>query len=176
MKNYISKPIKIEELVTVLKQTQPLSAGRSVDLFQQLDSTLSANEREPEKQPVALSNHLSSQRNESPLDWSVLEPTLIALGGIESEAFLKLQQVFLNEASTLVTQIVQAIQANDHEQLEQSAHTLKSSSAAFGGVLLGNLCQALEKSARQKASVALERIDELTSAFAAFKTALEGLK
>ncbi|MDJ0708254.1 MAG: response regulator [Leptolyngbyaceae cyanobacterium MO_188.B28] len=181
MNNYISKPIKIEELVSVLKQAQPLSVGQSALQSQQLDPMdamdaiavpLAANEVEPERQPVAL----SSQRNDSPLDRAMLEPTLIALGGVESEAFSTLQQVFLTQAPTLVTQIVQAIQTNDHEQLEQSAHTLKSSSAAFGGVVLGNLCQALEKSARQKASVALERIDELTSAFAAFKTALEGLK
>ena len=178
MKNYISKPIKIEELVAVLKQTQSLSVGRAVDLSQQLDPMdeiavpLSANGVEPEKQPVAL----SSQRNDTPLDRSILEPTIVALGGLESEAFLTLQQVFLTEAPTLVSQIVQAIQTNDHEQLEQGAHTLKSSSAAFGGVVLRELCEILEESARQKASVALERIDELTSAFAAFKTALEGLK
>ncbi|MFG6093876.1 response regulator [Leptothoe sp. ISB3NOV94-8A] len=109
------------------------------------------------------------------LDMTRLESTLGALGGVESEAFSSVRQLFITEASTLVDKIIQAIKTGNSEQLEQNAHALKSSSAALGGVILQNLCQALEKSGRQREVVDLKLSDELNLAFSNFKAALASL-
>ncbi|NEQ53827.1 MAG: response regulator, partial [Leptolyngbya sp. SIO3F4] len=139
MNNYISKPIHVPDLITALKQVEPLA---------------------------------TPQETSPALDRLMLESTLSALGGLESEAFTSVRQLFLSEAATLVDKIVTAIKAGDSEQIELNAHALKSSSGALGGVGLQKLCQALENSGRQKESVDLSLTDELNLAFTNFKTAL----
>ena len=109
------------------------------------------------------------------LDMSRLESTLSALGGLESDAFANVRQLFITEASTLVDKIVKAIKTGDFEQIQLNAHALKSSSAALGGVVLQNLCQVLEDSGRQKKAVDLSFTDELNLAFTNFKAALASL-
>ncbi|MBX2865204.1 MAG: response regulator [Leptolyngbyaceae cyanobacterium MAG.088] len=141
MNNYVSKPIHVPDLVTALKQVQPLE----------------------------------SSQHSSTLDRTMLEQTLTALGGLESDAFSNLKQLFLTEASDLVAKIVVAIQTNDHEKLEQNAHALKSSSAALGGVNLQTICQTLEQASRKKEFVAPSYTDEITTIFAEFKDALTSL-
>ncbi|MEM9485576.1 MAG: response regulator, partial [Cyanobacteria bacterium P01_F01_bin.116] len=109
------------------------------------------------------------------LDRSVIEATLVALGGLESEAFSSVRELFITEASTLVDKIIRAIQISDHEQIELNAHALKSSSGALGGVILQNLCQTLEKSGRQREAIDPCLTDELSLAFSNFKAALISL-
>ncbi|NEQ55364.1 MAG: response regulator, partial [Leptolyngbya sp. SIO3F4] len=110
------------------------------------------------------------------LDRTLLEPTLTALGGLESDAFSSLKQLFITEASVLVSKIVEAIQTNNHEQLEHNAHALKSSSGALGGVSLQTLCQTLEKTGRHKEPIEASYTDKITSTFTTFKTALVNLQ
>ncbi len=120
--------------------------------------------------------HESANPSEVPaLDGSVLASTLAALGGSESEAFSNVREIFITEASTLVDQLVKAIQIGDYEQIEFNAHSLKSSSASLGGVVLQNLCQALEKLGRQKETINPGLTDELKLAFSHFKAALISL-
>ena len=121
-------------------------------------------------QPLSICHHPQA------LDLAMLEPTLVALGGLESDAFANLRELYLTEASTLVDKIVQAIKMEDCEQLEHNAHILKSSSASLGGVILQDLCQALEKSGRYKEVVDLSRSEEIKVAFSNFKVALTNLK
>ncbi|ESA38978.1 multi-sensor hybrid histidine kinase [Leptolyngbya sp. Heron Island J] len=120
-------------------------------------------------QPLEPSHHSPS------LDRSLLEPTLIALGGLESDTFSNFKQLFITEASDLVSKIVEAIETNNHEQLEHNAHALKSSSAALGGINLQTLCQTLEQTGRHKKTMEAHYIDEITSTFTTFKEALAGL-
>ncbi|MGD1949041.1 MAG: response regulator [Leptolyngbyaceae cyanobacterium] len=121
-------------------------------------------------QPLSISHHPQA------LDLSMLEPTLVALGGLESDAFVNLRELYITEASILVNKIVQAIKTEDCEQLEHNAHMLKSSSAALGGVILQDLCQTLEKSGRYKEAVDLSRSEDIKVAFSNFKVALINLK
>ena len=121
-------------------------------------------------QPLPASDHSQA------IDLSKLKPTLVALGGIESEAFVDLCQLFVREASMLVDKIVQAIETEDCEQLEYNAHILKSSSGALGGVIVQDLCQALEIAGRQKETVDLKKAEALKVAFAQLKAALTNLK
>ncbi|NEZ64686.1 response regulator [Leptolyngbyaceae cyanobacterium CCMR0082] len=110
------------------------------------------------------------------LDRNLLEPTLIALGGVESDTFSNFKELFISEASTLVSKIVEAIQTNNHEQLEYTAHALKSSSAALGGVSLQTLCQTLEKTGLYKDPIDTSYTEQITSTFMTFKTALAALQ
>ncbi|MEA5467051.1 response regulator [Leptothoe sp. PORK10 BA2] len=141
MNNYISKPIHVPDLVTALRQVQPLAKT-----FQT---------------PA--------------LDKAVLESTLAALGGLESESFFSVRELFITEAATLVNKIVNAIQVSDHEQIELNAHALKSSSGALGGTVLQTLCQDLEKLGRQKEAIDPCLSNEINLAFSNFKTALTSL-
>lgn len=175
MSDYISKPIKVDDLIAALKQVKPLSVDRLNNLpqnFKPMTTTCASSTIDEQASEEQLAS-LTTQDNNNPLDRSVLDPLLMALGGSESEAFLNVKQAFLTESAELATQIVQAIQTNDYEQIEHNAHTLKSSSAALGGITLRDLCQFLEISGKQRRAVSESYAYQLNVAFLAFTEALD---
>ncbi|MEM0979636.1 MAG: response regulator [Cyanobacteria bacterium P01_H01_bin.58] len=184
MDNYISKPLRVDDLMAVLKQVHPLQGQTHPQLTHQLVSqpeatkpimTFSAPKSVLQTESGADSVPFPELDGFPALDRVALEQIITELGGLESEAFLNLRQLFISEASTLTTNMVQAIHIQDYEQVEHNAHILKSCSATFGGVVLQELCQTLEILGRQKDFVAPTYINELESAFAEFKSGLEAL-
>ncbi len=119
MDDYISKPIRIKELVAALQRCQPLERRADVEKRANQQSELSA-----ELDPTALD-------------------TLMKIAG-DANFFADLIASFLTTSSPLLTELRQASEQKDATRLKRTAHTLKSGSADFGAMILSGLCKELE--------------------------------
>ncbi|RMG45226.1 MAG: PAS domain S-box protein [Acidobacteria bacterium] len=123
MDDYISKPVRPEELQAAL-------------------------ERCPSRSPTERSAS-SNGDAESPLDPEVLD-ALRALQDDDDDVNLlsELAELFLTDVPSHLARIRQAAERGDARALERAAHTLKSSSANLGARRLSALCFELEKKGR----------------------------
>jgi CheY-like chemotaxis protein/class 3 adenylate cyclase len=75
-----------------------------------------------------------------------IKNTLFALvGEDEPEIMAELIQIYSNESVELMNSLREAIAAGDANKLNQTAHSLKSSSGNLGATQLASLCQTLEQ-------------------------------
>ncbi|MBW4576092.1 MAG: response regulator [Aphanothece sp. CMT-3BRIN-NPC111] len=119
MDDYISKPIRVEQLVTALEKCQPRTHIPT-----------------PTQLPVAA------------IDAKVLQE-LRDLGGEDDSNFLaEVIGSYLEDAPKLLEDISEAILQGDPISLERAAHTLKSTSASVGATALSQLCFELEAMSR----------------------------
>jgi PAS domain S-box-containing protein len=117
MDDYLSKPIRIEELSAALASLGPATAG----------SNRRAAPPEPSPGPA--------------LDPAVLSRLRATLGdGTTAE----IVETFLTEGPELLSVLRRAVDEKDAEAFRRAAHTLKSNAATFGGSALAALCQELE--------------------------------
>ena len=126
MDDYISKPIRIEQLINVLSKCQPL-----VNPTPNLDTEFT---------PYNPSN---STLNPLILDAKVLQ------GLREVEALEEVIEIYFDTAPELLENIAKAIDKIDAETLQPAAHSLKSISGTLGAFGLSEYCQKLEILARQ---------------------------
>jgi HPt (histidine-containing phosphotransfer) domain-containing protein len=115
MNDYISKPIRVKELVQSLSQCQPYFEN-------------------PEPVPVLI----------SALDTEVLQAFRNTMGANASVLLAQLIDIYLEESPNLLKVMGGAVTQTDAAAMQQAAHTLKSSSAALGAITLSRLCQDLE--------------------------------
>jgi HPt (histidine-containing phosphotransfer) domain-containing protein len=78
-----------------------------------------------------------------PLDLSVLE----SMFGDDADLRAAILEEFANSATPYMEELDAAVASQSLEGVKSLAHKLKSSSRTVGAVALGNLCEALEKSA-----------------------------
>jgi CheY-like chemotaxis protein/HPt (histidine-containing phosphotransfer) domain-containing protein len=136
MDDYVSKPIRVEELVRALNESHPKTMSN-------------------DGEPSATKNFKQSftqvsQTEESAGDTSqILDPdavaTLLELVGGEKALVVELIDSFLEEAPPLFTQLRNSVEQSDAAGLRMAAHTLKSSSTDFGATTLAELCRELEE-------------------------------
>ncbi|MEM1369703.1 MAG: response regulator [Cyanobacteria bacterium P01_H01_bin.15] len=138
MDGYISKPIRLEELVQALKKCTPLHQSSVTDLDNNSDSDSNGAAQlsgDPEQFCTAI-------------DLNVLNSTLDMLGDDRLSNLTLLLDVYEKESSKLITQIRDAIAHADASSVGFAAHTLKSSSASLGATHLAELCYQLETMGR----------------------------
>ncbi|MBP0005925.1 MAG: response regulator [Cyanobacteria bacterium SBC] len=123
MDDYISKPIRVGELVKAL--------GRC-PVARHLDLSEFANGETPEILPA------HPEVSVVPLN----EKTLNDLR--EIDALEELIELYCEEAPKLLDRIGAAVAAEDPEALKEAAHSLKSTSAALGALPLSDLSKQLE--------------------------------
>jgi HPt (histidine-containing phosphotransfer) domain-containing protein len=87
-----------------------------------------------------------------PIDTEVLD-RLAELGGDDSGFVYELVEIFLEDTAERITNLGHAFESGDLEVLEQEAHTLKSSSANVGAMLLSRDCARLESQVRAGAAL-----------------------
>ncbi|HQU69809.1 MAG TPA: response regulator [Albidovulum sp.] len=121
MSGYVSKPIRVPDLVDALMTT----FGRKA--------------KETPAMPQGDSNEA--------FDQSAMERLLDTIGG-DRESLGELVESFLEEGPGLIGRIGRAAHDGDAEALRQAAHTMKSSAADFGAMPLSRLSAALEKMGR----------------------------
>ena len=162
MDDYISKPIRVKELIDILEETTPLVAAEaSVPLTTLETSTSTQLTNSQEIDLEASSNaHIGSLENEpvegEQADVSVavytmppgmkidaLTEMLDAFNG-EGETVSKVVALFLKDAPTLLDSLNQAAQVSDLGAINAAAHTLKSNSALVGAMTLSQHCATLE--------------------------------
>ncbi len=72
----------------------------------------------------------------------------------------KIVGTFLSSSGDLVGELEAAVKSGDTEVIQRSAHTLKSSSANIGAIILAELCKELESIGRE------QRLDDAPSVLA----------
>ena len=134
MDDYVSKPIRVEELREALSRCQPLEQIKG--------SGVSPNpSREMEK---------IEQDIESAVDFSVLE-SICEMAGEEADFLIEeMITSYLADTESRLKAIAEAINLADAVTIEQAAHSMKSSSANLGAVKLAQLCEQLEQLGRGK--------------------------
>jgi CheY-like chemotaxis protein/HPt (histidine-containing phosphotransfer) domain-containing protein len=119
MDDYLSKPIRREELAAALARSEPHAI--SVD-----DSPPAEEVGDPD--PVNLAQ----------LEAAVDDPAFVR----------ELISTFLNDAPGLVGALRSSVDERDLEELRRAAHTLKSNGRTFGATALADLSEELERSAQ----------------------------
>jgi CheY-like chemotaxis protein len=168
MDDYISKPIRVEEVVRALSLCQEgLKVGRlqvedsneqsEVDRLQVEGSN---EELKVSKLKVeTLEDNLQPSTSIQPTLREGLRPTTPnpSTATLDARAFQELREMvnndqvlvgvvdrYLEESPNLLQAIAEAVAQGDAEVLQRSAHTLKSTSAMLGATSLSQLCQELE--------------------------------
>ncbi len=126
--DYISKPIKLEELIRVLKSCTP-------------------------KKGSAIAG-LSSQTGDMPLELEKPEITLsdlketLGFGEAEEDSFVfELVQVFIDETTSLIDELKESVNAGDIKTVCRIVHTVKSSSQTIGVNSLTELADQIYQNA-----------------------------
>ncbi len=127
MDDYLTKPIRLEQLRAALQTVQPEANGE--------------NEAAKPLQVLAAKPSAESSPEAAILDKEVLESLRTSMG---DEFFIELLDVFLLDSQAMLADLSSAAQAHDIETLRLTAHTLKSNSASFGATELSRLCSDLE--------------------------------
>ncbi|MBE9185607.1 response regulator [Microcoleus sp. LEGE 07076] len=139
MDDYITKPVRREELAIALSQCQPLHRDeldapaelKNPDIADKVDTEAA---RHSIVQPVA----------NSPINFQVLQ-SLRELDDDEDPDFLgELIKIYLLDAPQHLETIKEAIFFGDADSLKLASHTLKSSSANLGAVSFSEVCKELE--------------------------------
>ena len=132
MDDYVSKPVGQKDLEAMLeKWARPFS-------------------REPSKlNPVdSIKSKTVVQEQQPALDEEAFA-MLKELGGDEDPEFLEsIVEQFIQDTNGRVETIREAAASGDALVLEQSAHSLKSSSASVGALVMSGLCRTLQEMGR----------------------------
>ncbi len=145
MDDYISKPVRMEELeAALLRHTPP--------------------QREPPPEQADLTGLL---------DPTALERLIQAQGNGDPAIAIEFIDLFLPEAALLLDELGCAVTVNDTARIGRAAHTLKSNSALVGAGTLAGLCRTLEAAARTPPIVGV--LDQLAEIEASFAETVEAL-
>jgi signal transduction histidine kinase/DNA-binding response OmpR family regulator len=132
MDDYLSKPVVIEELIGSLERAW-VARG----------SPTTIATRPPSNPPARLpSTSSSAVLDSTPLD------LLRELTAGDRHEFATLVNDHLSNARELVEQMTRALSQNDDATLERAAHSLKATTAMFGGARLAVLATELEALSR----------------------------
>ena len=132
MDDYVSKPIRVEELREALIRCTSLKSA---------EETGEPENKELEKQ---------GDGETTAIDLSVLE-SICEMAG--EEASLLVEEMitsYLEDTEIRLQAIAEAVRQADAETIHQAAHSMKSSSANLGAVNLARLCEELEQLGRDK--------------------------
>ncbi|MDB9529317.1 response regulator [Oscillatoria sp. CS-180] len=134
MDGYISKPIRLEELIQALKQCTPLQHSSPSDLDDNANFEISST----------VQINAESQQSCAAINLDILNSTLDILGDDRLSNLTLLLEVYEKESSKFINQIRDAIAQSNANGVGFAAHTFKSSSASLGATQLAELCQQLE--------------------------------
>ena len=138
MDDYLSKPLRMNELALMLEKWLPLTNAASPEPTTADPAPVSAARVDDQK--------AHAQANATLPIWN--PSSLTELVGDNPGMHRRLLDKFLINAKKQVDQIQQAAQINDTNTLADTAHTLKSAARSVGALALGELCQNLEAAGR----------------------------
>lgn len=148
MDDYLSKPIKIDALVKALQQCRPCYQPPC-----------------PTQVPIPAA---------PAIDQRVLQKLQAMLGDNGATLVEELTDCYLEEAPKLLQAMSAALNQGNLKALQQAAHTLKSSSADQGAMILVERCQELEALGRSGGLVGVAgKVAEVKTEYERVKTALQ---
>ena len=134
MDDYISKPIKPDQLETLLAKWLPTENSEALEASGEVQGEQRDTNNEAQTSPSA--------SLPEPVDEAVLKEWR-SLGGQDFIGRMATQ--FISDATACVTALEYAIQENDVTQIQNIAHGLKGICRNMGAGPLGNLCFLLEQ-------------------------------
>ncbi len=139
MDDYLSKPIRIKELMEVLKKCQPLI----IDQNQSHQNLSNQNIRDKQMKELenaeAIENPIHLASLHEILQMASFNPSVDAL-----EFLFETIDYYLEETPRVLQDIHTYINQNNDQALRRAAHTLASTSATLGAVNLAAFCTELE--------------------------------
>jgi PAS domain S-box-containing protein len=161
MDDYLSKPIRVPELVSALNRCQPTAAPAGAS---------------PSPPPQAGRAMGDIPPSGGVLNQAALE-SLREMAGRDASFLVEMIDTFLDDAPHLLADMRQAVERGDAAGLRIAAHGLKSNSAEFGALALSALCRELEAMGKTGTlGGAAGRIAQAEAAYAPVKTALEAVR
>jgi signal transduction histidine kinase/DNA-binding response OmpR family regulator/CHASE1-domain containing sensor protein len=155
MHDYVSKPIRLEELSQALQKCSPQQpeetseeTTETIALSKALIKTVGTNQAMNDNYEVKRNSAQSSLEQPLALDLSVLHALGDPSDPESAEFMIDLIDSYLEDAPPLLTEISTAVTENDLDSLEHNAHTLKSICFSLGAMPLGEICKKLESLAR----------------------------
>jgi len=147
MNEYLTKPVKIEELIAVLQQA-----------YEQRNATQLA----------------TSEPQVTLIDEETLHDLEKIM--VSAENMLELIDSFLEEGKRSISAIAQAYQNQDFEQLQRQAHTLKGTSLNLGLPRLSHVCRKLDLCTKAKQLPPESLMEELQNTYRSTVAALVELR
>jgi CheY-like chemotaxis protein len=150
MNDYVSKPIRVEELVAALSSSHPLGSGQPA---QQSGRKPQGRDTSDSAAPPAEGPKLNapSERDGLPtgaveaavLDPKALQDLLSTLGGEAANLVIVIDS-FLADGPGLLDELDRYVEAGDAPGVRRVAHSLKSNGADFGATRFAEVCKELE--------------------------------
>ena len=167
MQDFITKPIRIEELERAL--------DRIIALKEQ--NANGARDRDREDTPTELTlpstKDKSAQTEQSVLDLDVINSLRQLAGAKARELLTKIANQYFEDSPERIKAIALALETKDTEALRKAAHGFRSSSANLGAVIIADRCKELENMARAGEMPEPEILTELEAEYAKAKIALQ---
>jgi PAS domain S-box-containing protein len=169
MSDYLSKPIRIEELAAALSRCRPHLSPPPPAPGRESGGSSQASSPEPEPQGP-------------PLPAGVLRPAALeclmdTIGDDDPDVLAALIDIFLRDAPRLIDGARRGLQHGQADEVRRAAHTLKSNGATFGATSFSELSRELEALARSGAlEGAAELIERLEAEYESVRIALEAVR
>jgi CheY-like chemotaxis protein len=160
--DYISKPIRMDELTRALSRCYPLTIQRreTPELVKSME-------------PVSPDTKTDEQPDDTIIDIALLRELCGDIGEDSLEVLTELIDIFLTDTPEQLKQLQQAIAEGDHDKTVHLAHTLKSTSATLGARNFSELCRILEIAGQEgQLEEATEKIRLLKLEYEKVKTKL----
>jgi PAS domain S-box-containing protein len=157
MDDYLSKPLRMNELAARLDQWLPLHHAT----------------RESSASPCASSPD-GALKPQTDIELAVWDPqALTALVGSSPEVHRRLLDKFLDGGQRQVAALIQATGEGDRNAIVSVSHSLKSAAHSVGAMQLGALCENLEMNAQRVETIRLQALaTDLQVQFAAVAHAI----
>lgn len=84
------------------------------------------------------------------IDYSIFHTLENDVADSDPEVMVELIDIFIHDSADRLDGIDKAIEQADYRKIEISAHSLRSSSATFGALILSDICFRMEQSARAR--------------------------
>ncbi|MGF1485628.1 MAG: response regulator [Prochloraceae cyanobacterium] len=148
MNDYISKPVRLEDIVRVLQRYQK---------FLRSDRNIPKKEEPQELVKTTISPIVIDERMPI-LDREILQSIREIAGDGTNELLSEIVFEYSQDAPERITAIATALAEEDLKQLRQSSHALASASSTVGAVRLTKLARSIESFARDGKTVPTDSI------------------
>jgi len=156
MDDYLSKPFKQDEIFKILELW---ASGKQPD--SEIDCSQSdMGAIDSEKQQEAKREKEDEIFPES-MDYSVLNQLRDLQMEGQPDIIDKIKNLYISSTEPLVAEVQEGMAANDLQVVQNTAHSLKSSSANVGALRLSEICKELEMCCRNNS---LDNVPDLVSA------------
>jgi PAS domain S-box-containing protein len=160
MDDYISKPIRAEDIVKVLQQFADRHQATSEPAI-----SMSAPEAENNPNP-----------NPQVLDESIFQDLKKMMGNDSDRLFNELIEIYLEDTPGNIKSIQNAVTSGDRVKLNKAAHALRSSSVSIGALNLGNICDTLEHIGADKSTEEIfQLVNQLENEYSHVVAALQNI-